>query len=370
MPIRFDKACTIRKVDTTDEGYLLITAPIAKSSIYSYRLDDGSIQREYIPSETLFNQDSINTLKLKPVTNNHPKKFVKRDSYSKLAIGTTGENIGQDGEYLVATFIVSDSKAIDAINSGKNQLSPAYECDVVLEHGITPEGERYDAIQKNRRYNHLALVDRARGGNDLTFRLDSDDSIIPDTINERGDSPMPKINLDGIDHELDNPAIATHIAKLTAKVDSLEGEITANKTALVQAKADSDGLTAELTKLRADSTSEKIDGLVKARVALIEAAKPILGKDFKADASDLDIMQAVVLKQCPEAKFDGYTGEMAEVYTKARFDGVIAQIAEAPVASQRQNIRTKSADGQDANIPLDPRQARIDSLGSRYEGTK
>ena len=35
--------------------------------------------------------------------------------------------------------------------------------------GITPEGDKYDAVQKNIRGNHVAIVSTARGGPELKF---------------------------------------------------------------------------------------------------------------------------------------------------------------------------------------------------------
>ena len=48
-----------------------------------------------------------------------------------------------------------------------------YTTDLKFEDGVTPTGERYDAIQTNLRMNHLAVVTAARGGSHLRIGDDS-----------------------------------------------------------------------------------------------------------------------------------------------------------------------------------------------------
>ena len=371
--LRFDRAQKLTSVERTDEGYLRITAPIAKCSIYTYRLDDGTIQREYVPPTTLFSQDSIDTLKLKPVTNNHPKSFVKSDSFKNLSIGVVGESIVQDRDKLVATFIISSQDGIDAVDSGKNQLSPAYTCEVLQQSGITPDGQHYDAVQINRRYNHLALVPKARGGDELSFKMDSSDTeygIETIATNNNKESYMAtSIRIDGVDHAIENPVVASHIATLTVKADKLdamESQLTELNTAKVELSAKLDAKDAEIVDLKAKSSDEAIAKRVDAKVALISTAKEILGDELKADASDEAIMESVILKVSPEAKLDGFDGDMKSVYLKARFDAAVEMFSKDAVADQRK--QTRKSDSNDTKI--DYRQARIDALATRHEEGK
>lgn len=323
----------------------------------------------------MFNADSIETLKLKPVTKTHPKKFVKSDSFSKLSIGTTGENITRDGELLVASFIISSQDGIDAVESGMNQLSPAYSCEVLNQSGITPDGERYDAIQINRRYNHLALVPKARGGDMLSFKMDSCDEDYGIEIETKPmECIMPTIRVDGVDHAIENPVIVSHIASLTVKAekaDALEAEITGYKTAQVELTAKLDAKDSEIEVLKASKLPEsEIAKRVDARVELLSSAKSVLGEELKSDATDAEIMEAVVLAVSPDAKekIDACDEATKSIYLKARFDSAMELVAKEPIANQRKEMRKDSK-----NVPekIDPRQARQDALESRYaEGDK
>ena len=124
------------KITKTDEGFLLGTAPVAKEGIMSYLLADGSILKEFVPKETLAAQASMDSLKLKPMTNNHPsERRVNSDNASFRAVGSVGESILMDAGFLMANFTIFEGATIDEIESGKRELSPGYMAEVVLQKG-------------------------------------------------------------------------------------------------------------------------------------------------------------------------------------------------------------------------------------------
>ena len=131
-------------VTKTDEGFLMVNAPIAKVGVMSYLLKDGSVRRELVDQETLTNVDSIKSLKLKPVTNTHPQERIVTTRTAKFRnVGAVG-----DAEFksdaLFAEFSITHQDAIKDVEKGRKQLSPGYRVDLKMESGIF-EGERYDA---------------------------------------------------------------------------------------------------------------------------------------------------------------------------------------------------------------------------------
>lgn len=373
MFLRIDKSSIIKKIDVTSEGYLSVVAPIARTGVYNYILPNGELQREYIPPTTLFNQDSINTLQLKPVTNDHPSTFVDTDSYKELSVGSVGETIHKDGDKLFAKFMVTDSEAIDDVNDGKLQLSPAYTCDLDFTAGVTPDGEKYDAIQINRVYNHLAIVDKARGGNELNFKVDSDSNIAIQTdnnLNQQGNSEMKNsIRIDGVDHAVDNEAIVSHIATLNQKVDGLETDLDKEKAEGVTLTAKLDSAKEEIASLKADASSdEDVTARVDAKLALINTARTVLGEDgVKTTDSDEAIMKAVVLKVAPKAKLDSYEGDEKAIYLKARFDSAVESFSEDEdeMAEQRRNLNKNDGEQRkDARAEFDKKRSE------RWKGKK
>lgn len=377
MQLRFDKAQAITGTVRTDEGYLEVTAPVGRTGILLYRTTDGGTIREYVPESTLFNQDSMNSLKLKPVTNLHPEEMVDPTSFRELAVGTVGETITREGNLLLAKFIIADLDTIEEIESGNIQeLSLGYFATTEDRTGVSPEGETYDSVQLSRKYNHLALVNSARGGSILKIKLDGSDGIILKDNNEtnkpevRMSGKKTTLRIDGLDHEIENEAVAKHIATLTGKCDSLDAELVTAKNEAVTLKAKADSLEDEVAKLKAIDHEKIIASRVDSRIELLTKAEKILGEELKRDASDLEIKKAVILKVQPNAKMDA--GDLDEkqfaIYIDARADSCFEILANDETALQRLAVH---GDRKDSSDPKDTRtleQKRKDSLESRWEG--
>ena len=60
--------------EQTPEGFLRGRACVTNIGVFPYRLEDGSIEYELRHPEDVFDSESMASLKLKPVTNNHPKE--------------------------------------------------------------------------------------------------------------------------------------------------------------------------------------------------------------------------------------------------------------------------------------------------------
>lgn len=334
--IRFDymdyKRGTCKR---TDEGYLQGVAPVARVGIMNYRLPNGTMRRELVPPETLFNKDSMSTLRMKPITNSHPPEtLIDRATVKARKVGFTGETVQQDDVFLMTSLVVTDDDAIADVDGGRRQLSPGYRCDLRLEPG-TFNGQDYDAVQVNRRYNHLALVDTARGGASLQLNVDHADGfeIIeglevdkPLTKEKR----MPLMKLDGIEYEA--PAeVVRHIEKQDAAIAKAVADA---QTAVQSSAAKLDSISAERDTLKAKvETLSKVDvaaeaqKIVKARTALERQVTPHLDEETvkKIDTmSDADLRKAVILKAFPKA--DAQLTGASDVYIQARFDSALEML--------------------------------------------
>jgi len=172
---RCDFVSRLGSVKRTGEGYLRGDAAVARVGILKYLLPNGTTRSELVPPETLFKRDSMDTLKLQPITDRHPPEILlDKTTVKRRRVGTTGENIKTDEGFLTTSIVITDADAIDSVESGRQQLSPGYKATIVLQSGMY-KGERYDAVQIDRQYNHVAICDRARGGSDLRLNLDSID---------------------------------------------------------------------------------------------------------------------------------------------------------------------------------------------------
>lgn len=159
----------------TDEGFLTGRAICTNIGVFSYRQQDGKMRRELrLPSEVR-DSASLASLKMKPITNDHPTgTLVNPENVSKLAVGTTGDDIRCDSYHVSVPITVTEKDAIKAVEGGKHALSCGYTCDLDPTPGVWM-GVEYDAVQKNIRYNHVALVDKARAGDAAKLRMDGAD---------------------------------------------------------------------------------------------------------------------------------------------------------------------------------------------------
>jgi len=169
------------KINTTKEGYLDCVGSCARIGVQVYS-KDGKPFKEFRSEEEVFNEDSLESHKLQPVTIQHPNSLVDCDTFKDLSVGITGTNPRRDGDFLKNDFRIMDGGAInwikDQVENGKEvEISMGYNSEVIEEPGIFRD-EKYDAIQKNIRINHAALCDQgsARAGRGAKLKFDSEET--------------------------------------------------------------------------------------------------------------------------------------------------------------------------------------------------
>lgn len=192
------------RASINEDGYLEDTPVVGRVGILTYRNPDGSVRREFRSPEEVFNADSLASFKGKPITLGHPG-LVSAKNAKKHQIGTMMDAARQDGDNVKVPIIVHADEAINRATSGKTrQLSLGYRLDLDETPGEW-NGQPYDAVQRNIRINHLALVSKARAGDVATLNLDGDEDITFET--DADDNPpkgktMQKLRLDsGLEYE-------------------------------------------------------------------------------------------------------------------------------------------------------------------------
>jgi len=153
----------------TPNGYLKCDAKITRVGVFDYRLPDGNLRKELRLPDEVFRDDALQTFELVPLTNNHPSERLDATNTRKYAAGLV-QRVRRHDNTVAAEVLITDADAIKDARSGKTQLSCGYTCEVVPMQGVTkgipgiPDGLHYDAIQRAIVGNHVAMVDRARGG--------------------------------------------------------------------------------------------------------------------------------------------------------------------------------------------------------------
>ncbi len=352
----------------TDEGFLIANAPIAKVGVMRYTLADGSTRRELVDQETLTNTDSNESLKLKPVTNMHPReRIVNKRNAKYRTVGSVGETFEFKSDALFAKFTINSQDAITDVERGRKQLSPGYKVDIIMESG-TFEGQRYDAIQRNRRYNHLAVVDSARGGAELKLNIDhcdSDDGIQFINNKDEESKGMETYRIDGIGYEA-APEVVNYISKLDAKIDGLKDDVkTANdKASLFEAKADS--LSEEVEKLKKVDSQDVVNAAVKERLSIEKTASRVLKEDSFDSLTNVEVMKKVIVEKYPdsEKKLDGKD----HVYIAARFDAITETLDDDAFAKQKKIVNNQDGGKEeDKNDSGSAREKMINRMNNAYK---
>ena len=352
--------------EKTAEGFLVARAPVTSIGVFSYRNPDGSERRELRLPEEVFNADSLASLRLKPLTLLHPEEAVTPENVDKFSVGSVGSDVTSDSYRVYVSLTATKKDGIDAVENGTaRSLSCGYTCDIEWTSG-TMWGMKFDCIQRNIRYNHVALVPVPRAGDGNSIRMDAAGTpTLPDmnkyeVNNTKNEDKMDKIHLDGADYQAEPQVIAAY-HKAVDRADGLEKELEQLRK---DSKAETDKLTAEKSAVEAerDSFKERLD---KAEAELAAKAHlDILGKataagvEVKADMADADIKKAVIGKVFPSANLDGKD----QAYIDARFDCACETIAMQKEAGSR---------GDAADIPPQNKQpisnqARLDEAQKRY----
>lgn len=358
----FNKDRAAHKPDnytTTTEGYWIVEGTYASEGPMEYPQPDGTTIYQHVSLDVL--RDSQEGLKDRPITLEHPAAMVGPASYQKEAHGHVLDVwIDEEKKEAKAKFLITTSDALSALESGKRGLSPGYLALLAdLEGGI----EGIDLCQKKRIYNHLALVDSARGGERAKVNLDSKGYFMADTkeyfafqvdsMEEESDIEETEEEVEEEDAEQEEES-ADEEGKEKPSYDEL-------KKAYDELKKGFDKLSGQLDQMKEQGDSMKTRSAIAKEVAEITRAKALadrLGVKYQADSTASDIKLAVVKSQVK-----GKLARTDEGYIDGRFE----LIEEANPARNSYNAFrfTKDAADDDKLKDLDKLQGGFFNFGGK-----
>jgi hypothetical protein len=407
----------------TPEGFLTGRAVVTSVGVFTYRNNDGSITRELRLPKEVFAVDSLNSMKLKPMVNDHPTEAVTSENAKNLQIGSLGNNpsdwvntygaffgdengerglIGSDGFHVAIDMTLTDAASIQDVESGKWSLSMGYSAEIEEKSGVWC-GMAYDAVQRNIRYNHCALVDGARAGDAARIRLDGKNEETGDALGihlDSGDAvridikpgetgrTQPKVQeenimkyrLDnGMEYEAPDGFIQAYVT-LKEKADNadktLAKEREDHKAAISKLEGERDGAKdradkaeTEAKKAKEDAalSPEKVKVAAKEMAALYDAADRA-GVEVKDDMADMDIKKAVITTVFPKADLK----DKDDAYISARYDSALEMLENRDDGESRAvageipsaEPRTDSASARRRMVELNRRISR----GEKAEG--
>lgn len=178
-----------KEVDHNDYWYIKDN-PLSKVGVFPYlgcqissELEPDTVYNVLRPEEELNNEATLNSCKLIPIINDHvmlgskPGMMLPED---KGIEGTTGEDVYFKNGTIYDDLKIFSENLKNLIENGKKELSMGYFCDYELAEGVY-NGVEYQAIQRNIRFNHVALVEEGRMGADVRVM---DKKITFDSIKE------------------------------------------------------------------------------------------------------------------------------------------------------------------------------------------
>lgn len=345
MTIRFTDAVAVSGTRKIDGGYLVAEARSVRTGIQIYSgselgVEDKEVVRVYRPEEEVFAQDSLQSFSHTPMTLDHPEDAVTAENWKELSVGEVSTAAKRDGEWVSLPLILKDAKAIKAVEDGKCELSAGYGCDLDWTPGITADGQEYDAIQRNIRINHLAVVDRARAGSKARIgdgaKTWGASPVSPQDRKENpmGDKPLKTVTVDGLSIEVTDQG-AQVISKLQAQLADAATAATKAETDHAAALAAKDSelgkKDAEIEDLKSKQfDAAKIDQMVADRSAIVAKVK-FIAPDLATDG----VSNADLKKQAVAAKLgDEKVADKSADYIDGLFDHLTADAKPVNPASK------------------------------------
>lgn len=304
---RVDSSFKVAGITVTDEGFWEIEGVAAVVGPMVYVDAEGNEHIEYATPAVL--KDYAHTLVGKPVTNDHPPRRVNPGNYKVYTIGTVlaawyEDETGQ----LRVNLVVNDADAQSDIDRGRIELSPGYLAG--LSEPPPDFEHEADYIQVSRTYNHLAIVDEARGGGTVRLHLDSKgDASMKDKEKDDKTKEDAKENFDALKEKYD--ALQAKYDALAAKMDAMQEK----KDAEDEEKEDADK-----EKENADSVdfdTRFAEAFEEHRRAVEAAGR--LGVEVGRKDSTFSIKQKVATAKLGK----NFRADASKEYIEAAFDSVV-----------------------------------------------
>ncbi len=321
----------------TEEGYLYVDGFAVVPGILRYPRADGTVVRELILPEDIHDPASVDSLRRKPITWEHPPRRVDSQNVDAYGIGNLDDTgRGPDGE-LKVQFLIQKADYVEKFKRGdKRGLSPGYMCQLDDTPGVHPVYGEYDRRQHSRRYNHLAIVSNPRGGPRASARFDADDFVLEEEVDPE---QIKKIVLEALKQQRADEATEQ------GRQDAESAAALAPVAKALGVEADSAKVLAAVEALAAKADSANDAALL----AYASERAPLLNlaSEHKIDAAEVaklgnaDLRKRCALAVLPTARKDAsdeYYRAVIEVVS-AKADGSVETIVqpEKPASSVAKN---------------------------------
>lgn len=235
----------------TKEGYFVGRARVTGVGVLDYTKVYGVWI--FRPLAEVTKPESMDSLKLQPITFSHPPENVDSGNAEEVTIGWTGENVEfeESTQSLIINFKITAGWAVELIQNAmaagqRVQFSIGADAKPVFESG-TYNGQEYQVWLKDIIYNHLALLigedgrypiteiitDSKAADKDWVFIFDAQFISVDSNTTE---VQTVKIKLpSGFEVEI-NDSEAPHVQNLVKDFSELQDKFAAQKADLANAQ--------------------------------------------------------------------------------------------------------------------------------------
>lgn len=335
----FQDRLTLDRPRRDSAGNLIASVLAARAGIQDYagvEVGRPDLPRVavYRAPEEVFARESMRSFAAAPVTVDHPPASITPANWRDFAVGeVASDDIVKDGEAVRVPFLLRDAAAIATVEGGKREISMGYSCELVWGDGIAPDGTPYQARQTGIRINHLAIVDKARGGAALRIGdgerdgggaaadtdTDTDTDTGADTIvttDTLGDHAVPTriILFDGRPLAVTDAAAAVLSAQ-AATIVGLGAARHAAEAAVARHATTIAARDAEIAELRAAAASAPADIRAAGRAwqQAVEAARRLAPRLVLDEAMDEAAIKAAVVAARLGDRARGWTPAQVEI---------------------------------------------------------
>lgn len=308
MKIEFNNRARVKSTrNKTPDGYLDVTAVIYRSGNFEFSTKEApfsgmSLSNDIlkrgkviinVPRSAIEDRTFLESAALKPITEGHPKDFVNSKTNRYLSLGTSKsaarvENQRGDAEALTDLRITDFDLVRRVENDEIREVSIGNSGTLDMTPGLLGT-ERFDGVLGSILVNHIAIVDKGRGGRGVRLLNNHKEE---EEEEERELMKTVTRTINGMDVEL-NEADAKIVDLLLVKLKNQGVEIEALKTEVATKAAEKKTIEADLSKAKEALSIDNITKLVNERAKVIETAKKIKS-DVNTEQSNMQIKIDVI----------------------------------------------------------------------------
>lgn len=253
------------------DGMLRCTTNVIRKSVLPYSVEDvgEDVPEElkdretiylYLPDDELEKAESLQSLEGKPIALDH--KWQIGGSINSVGSVAGQPTYDKQSGFLMADILVTDPYAIKRItdDDGPEKLieqSAAYKSYIDWTPGRTDDGQYYDGIQRDIKYNHIALLPEGKGRAGKEVRILNKDmraKMSEYTSVKIGNSRVRVLNedVDKLEDEMDkkDKEVKNADNKDEEKMKETQNSLEETKENLQKMKNENDGLKAEISTLK------------------------------------------------------------------------------------------------------------------------